>query len=136
MKGEFSMGNTRTRFITHVLMTKRAFYYSYPRKRRAPPELESFDWIYTRNVAKGIIIVGLTDNFKLIRAESFETKENFKKRKSEFASVILPHIINRCKNWLQENQEDPSIKNRLKNQVFKNLARAEKRLAKVMKKKG
>ena len=88
-------------------MTERGFYWSYPIKRRKPPELRFFDWIYIRNVAVGILIVGMTDQLRLIRSESFETKANFKERKKEFALKVLPLIINRCNNWRQENDDDP-----------------------------
>ncbi len=139
MKGSFvAAGNMSTKFQSHILMTEKGFYWQIPKKRRQPDSYFT-EWSRIKIITRGMIGfrsgIGIgTGNLKLMRIAQFETQENFKKRKKEFAFKIYPYIIKLHSTWLAENENNPSTAKRQIYFIRKKLAKAQRRFEKAKKK--
>ena len=122
----------------HVLFTLRGMYFrktattSIANKRASRfaelygPEGNSLfiGWTEVKKIGKQIFTGKVTViGIKLVRVNEFESEENFKERKMNFKSFLLPVVAKECERWLEENKNNPEVK-------AKKISKVEKRLAK------
>lgn len=112
MKGTFSYGRTTETFLSHALITPNGFAWTYPKKRRKPPELRYNNWTQIRTIKGSMIFMGLSNGLMLKRIKDSEEKSDFKLRSSQFAAFILPYAIDYAKRKYNELINDPSAKAR------------------------
>ncbi len=133
LHGSITFGNRRTTWNTHALMTNKGIHSHMARAMQKQLDYHFMDWIYVKRIGGGTIMFNLNDTYSFARVEQFETKEKFKERKKTMGASLWPVILKRCQEWLNENSNNPNVKNRLVKGVQKRLGKAQNQVAKLSK---
>ncbi|MFX0005931.1 MAG: hypothetical protein ACFFA7_12420 [Promethearchaeota archaeon] len=124
--------NITTTWVTHVLFTENGVAWVKPNywKKKKPSTQEynslvDIDYVFYDKVPSFRISPA---RIFLAREVNFETKEKFVERCEEFLLKFAPLIVQKKEEWLQQNENNPEIREKYKKRVSKHITKMNNQL--------